>query len=159
MARFFRRGKSRVLFAPTVAGYSATAGTGSPTRGEITGATVLQTQIAEVNGFSFSNSPISVPDLNSTFTSTIAGEDVAEDSGFVFYDDDAASTIRTALAKGTKGFILLLPYGDVATKRVEVWPVESTGVADEWTAGNDPARFNVSFGITSPPSLAGVIPA
>lgn len=158
MARYFRRGKSKVLFTPTVAGYSATAGTGSPTRAEITAGTPLTPQVAEVTGFQFSNSPIATPDLNSTFTSTIAGEDTAADSGFTFYDDDAATTIRTALAKGTKGFILMFPYGDVATKRCEVWPVESTGVADEWSAGNDPARFAVSFGITSPPSLNGTIP-
>ena len=158
MARYFRRGKSKVIFTPTVAAYNATTGTGSPIRAEITAGTPLTPQIAEVNGFSFSNSPIPVPDLNSTFTSTIAGEDTAEDSGFVFYDDDVATTIRTALIKGTKGYILLLPYGDVSTKRAEVWPVESTGIADEWSAGNDPARFSVSFGITSPPSLSATVP-
>lgn len=159
MTRYFRRGKSKILFTPTVTGYSAAAGTGSPTRAEITAGTALTPQIAEVNGFSFSNSPIATPDLNSTFTSTIAGEDTAEDSSLTFYDDDTATTIRTALLKGTKGYILLFPYGDVPTKRMEVWPVESTGVADEWTAGNDPARFAASFGITSPPSLSGVVPA
>lgn len=158
MARYFRRGKSKVVFAPTVAAYDAVTGTGSPIRAEITAATPLTPQIAEVTGFQFSNSPIAVPDLNSTFTSTIAGEDTAADSGFTFYDDDTATTIRTALAKGTKGYVVLMPYGDVSTKRLEVWPVESTGVSDEWSAGNDPARFAVSFGITSPPSLSGTVP-
>lgn len=158
MGRYFRRGKSKIVFTPTVTGYNAVTGTGSPSRAEITAATLLTPQIAEVAGFSFANSPIAVPDLNSTFTSTISGEDTAEDSGLTFYDDDAATTIRTALAKGTKGFILMFPYGDVSTKRCETWPVESTGVADEWSAGNDPARFSVQFGITSPPSLNGTIP-
>lgn len=152
MARYFRRGKSKVIFAPAVAG-------ASPTRPEITAGTMLTPQIAEVSGFQFSNSPIATPDLDSVFTSTIAGEDTAADSGFTFYDDDAAATIRTALAKGTKGFILLFPYGDVPTKRVEKWAVESTGVGDEWSAGNDPARFTVQFGITAPPVTNGTVPA
>lgn len=159
MPRYFRRGKSKIRFATAVAGYNAAAGTGSPSRTEITGSTDLTPQIAEVSGFSFSNSPIAVPDLNSTFTSTIAGEDTAEDSSLTFYDDDVSTTLRTLLVKGTKGFILLFPYGDVTGRRAEVWPIESTGVADEWSAGNDPARFTVAFGITSPPSLSAVIPA
>jgi len=153
MARYFRRGKSKIRFAPTLA--SATA----MTRSEITSSTDLTPQIAEVSGFSFSNSPISVPDLNSTFTSTIAGEDTAEDSSLTFYDDDASSTLRTLMVKGTKGYILLFPYGDVPTKRAEIWPIESTGAADEWSAGNDPARYTVSFGITGPPALNATIPA
>ena len=153
MGRYFRRGLSKVRFVPTI------VDTDAPTRPELTAGTDLTPQIAEVNGFTFANSPIPTPDLNSTFTSTIPGEDTAEDSGFVFYDDDTATAIRTALEKGTRGYIVLMPYGDTPTKRAEVWPVEATGVADEWSTGNDPARFNVSFGITSPPTTDAVIPA
>lgn len=152
MARYFRRGKSKIMFAPAVAG-------ASPTRPEITASTALTPQVAEVSGFSFANSPISTPDLDSTFTSTIAGEDTASDSSLTFYDDDASAVLRALLVKGTAGFILLFPYGDVPTKRCEIWPIQSTGVADEWSAGNDPARYTVQFGITSVPKLAAVIPA
>lgn len=153
MARYTRRGKSKILFLPTIANNAA------PTRAEITAGTALTPQVAEVNGFSFSNSPIQTPDLENTFTSQIGGEDTAADSSLTFYDDDAAATIRTALAKGTAGKILLLPYGDVATKRAEVWPTTTTSVADEWSAGNDPARFTVQFSITSPPERNAVVPA
>jgi hypothetical protein len=79
-------------------------------------------------------------------------------STLTFLDDDASSTIRAALAKGTAGFILLEPYGDVATKRCEVWPVKTTGVNDQWTVGNDPAHFVVGFAITNVPSQNGTIP-
>lgn len=153
MARYFRRGKSKILFLPTVTNQAA------PSRSEITAGTPLTPQVAEVSGFQFTNSPIAMPDLNSTFTSTIPGEDTADDSSLTFYDDDTATTIRTALAKGTSGYILLLPYGDTPTKRAEVWPVTSTGVGDEWSAGNDPARFTVQFGVTAPPTTNAVVPA
>jgi hypothetical protein len=152
MARYFRRGKSKIVYVPVVAG-------ASPTRPEITAGTLLTPQIAEVSGFSFSNSPISTPDLDSTFTSTIAGEDTASDSSLTFYDDDASVVLRNLLVKGTAGYIVLFPLGDVPTKRCEVWPVQSTGVADEWSAGNDPARFTVQFGVTAIPKLAAVVPA
>lgn len=153
MARYFRRGKSLIRFSPTLA--SATA----VTRAEITSSTNLTPSIAEVSGFSFSNSPIAVPDLGSTFTSTIAGEDTAEDSSLTFYDDDTTTTLRSLLVKGTKGYLIMFPVGDVPTRRAEIWPIESTGAADEWTAGNDPARFTVAFGITAPPALNAVVPA
>lgn len=152
MARFFRRGRSKLMFAPTVAG-------ASPTRAEITGSTDLTPQIADIGGFQFSNSPIDTPDLSTTFTTQIAGEDTSDTPSLTFYDDDAAATIRTALAKGTSGAILLFPYGDVPTKRMEVWRVVSTGVNDEWSAGNDPARYVAQFAVTATPTQSGTVPA
>lgn len=153
MSRYFRRGKSKVLFVPTIVTKAA------PSRAELTAGTPLTPQVADMADFQFSNSPIATPDMDSTFTTTIPGEDTTGTPTLTFYDDDAASTIRTALAKGTKGYIVLLPYGDVPTKRAEVWPVESTGVNDEWSAGNDPARYAVAFGVTGVPAQNAVVPA
>lgn len=138
MARFFRRGVSRVYFNATSA----------------IGGTELTNSIAEIAGFQLSNSPIATPDLQSTFTKTIIGEDTTDTSTITFYDDDTASAIRTALAKGNAGFIMLVPYGVGTGKRYESWPVRSTGVNDEWTVGNDPARFVVGFAVTDVPSQA-----
>ena len=150
--RYFRRGTSKIVFLPVVAG-------ASPTRPEIVAGTMLTPQVAEVSGFSFENSPINTPDLDTTFTSTIAGEDTASDSSLTLYDDTASVVLRNLLVKGTAGYIVLFPLGDVPTKRCEIWPVQSTGVADEWSAGNDPARFKVQFGVTAIPKLAAVVPA
>lgn len=153
MGRYFRRGKSKILFVPTIASKAA------PTRIELDAGTPLTPQAADIADFQFSNSPIATPDLDSTFTTTIPGEDTTGTPTLTFYDDDAADTIRTALTKGTKGYIALMPYGDVAAKRMEVWPVESTGVNDEWSAGNDPARYTVAFGVTGVPEQDAVVPA
>lgn len=152
MAKFFRRGVSAIKFLPAVAG-------SSPTRVEITAGTILTPQVNAISGFQLSNSPIPVPDLSTIFTPQINGEDTVADSTITFNDDDASSTIRTALAKGTTGFVILFPYGDTATKRLEKWPVVSTGVNDEWSVGNDPARFVVGFAITAVPVQNGVTPA
>lgn len=155
MARFFRRGVSKVYFLPAV----ATPATG-PTSGEVSAGTHLTNSVAELGGFQLSNSPIATPDLESTFTKTIVGEDTTDASTITFYDTDAAGAnpIRVALAKGAAGFIVLMPYGSTATRRVETWPVRSTGVNDEWTVGNDPARFMVGFAVTEVPSQNGVAP-
>lgn len=152
MARFFRRGVSKIRFLPAVAATS-------PTRAEITAGTDLTAFIADIQGFQLTNSPIPVPNLNETFTGQIDGEDTVQDSGFTLNDDDDTDDVRTALPKGTAGYILLMPYGDTPTKRCEVWPVKVTGFNDAWSVGNDPAQAAVQFAITSTPTQDAVVPA
>lgn len=151
MARFFRRGVSKIKFLPSVAG-------SSPTRPEITAGTDLSGSVAGIGGFTLNNSPISTPDLATNFDSQVNGPDAAGDSSLTFYDDNASSTIRTALAKGTAGYIVLFPYGDVASKRLEVWPVTSTGVNDEWGVDASAAQFQVGFAVTAVPNQNGTTP-
>lgn len=152
MARFFRRGVSKVRFLPAVAG-------ASPTRAEITAGTDLSAAIAAIGGFSLENAPITTPDLATQFDSQIDGPDTSGASTLTFYDDDTSTTVRTALAKGTAGYLLFMPYGDVTSKRCEVWPVKSTGVNDQWSLDATSAQFQVGFAVTSKPNQSGVIPA
>lgn len=152
MARFYRRGVSKTKWAPAVAGTS-------PTRAEITAGIDASPSVAAINGFQFSNSPIATPDLSDNFDSQITGPDTVGDSSIDFYDDDTATTIRTTLAKGTPGFWILMPYGDVPTKRCEKWPATSLGVNDAWSMDAVAAQFNVQFAITSRPVQNAVIPA
>lgn len=152
MSRFFRRGLSLVDFVPTVANKAA------PTALEIAAGEALTPQIAEINGFEFSNSPITTPDLATTFTTQIPGEDTTSTSTLVFYDQDDDDTIRAALAKGTEGYIVFRPYGAGTGKRAEVWPVISTGVNDQWTTGNEAAKFAAAFAITAEPEQEGALP-
>ncbi len=150
--RFFRRGVSAIKFAPAVAG-------SSPTRAEINAGTDLTAQVADINGFQLKNNPIPTPDLSTTFDSQIDGPDGVDDSSLIMYDLTDTAAIRTALAKGTNGFLLLFPYGDVVGKRCEVWPVRSTGVNDQWSLSADPGRYAVGFAVTSRPGQSGVTPA
>lgn len=152
MARFFRRGVSKIYFLPAVASLTA------PTAPEIAAGTDLSGEVADINGFQLTNSPITTPDLSTTFDSQINGPDAASDSSLTFYDDDVSTTIRDALAKGTDGFVLLAPYGSASGKRCEVWPVRVTGFNDEWSMGNDPARAMCGFAITDTPEQDAVLP-
>lgn len=143
--KFFRRGVSLIDFLPAVADPSA------PTDTEISAGTPLTPAIASISGFQLTNTPIPVPNLADTFTSQIDGEDTVADSSLTLNDDDTDDTIRTALAKGTAGFLLLRPYGAGAGKRAEVWPVKVTGFNDVWTVDNSPAQAVVGFAITGVP--------
>jgi len=153
MARFFRRGVTKLVFCPTVAAPAT-----GPTRPELTSGTKL-TGISAISGFSISNNPVPVPDLDSRFTASVPGEDTTEASSLTFYDDNAtASAARTALAKDVVGYIIYMPYGDVPTKRAEVWRVQSTGVNDviDMAAA---ATFTVGLTPLDPPVQNAVIPA
>ena len=154
MARFMRKGRTKIFFIPAAPAPAAV------TVAQITAGDELTPELAEVNGFTFSNSPIMVPDMDSAYTSQIGGEDTAAESSMTFYEKtggDAANPIRTALAKDTPGFALLFPEGlagasPAAGDDYEIWPVVVTSNARTYTVGNEAAQYAVSFSVTSPPS-------
>jgi hypothetical protein len=154
MPRFFRRGKTKVRYAPTIA-----ATTLIPTTAEVTAGVDLTPSVAELNGFSFSNSPIPTPDMASTFTSNIPGEDTADESSIMFYEDTVTNTLQTTLAKGVSGYILIYFAGIAGASpaigdKAEVWPIQSTGPFREYSIGNDPARWGVRFAMTAAPNFS-----
>lgn len=151
MAAFFRRGVSRILFLPAVAGTS-------PTAPEIAAGTNLTPFIGGITGFQLNNTPIPVPNLQDRFTPQITGEDTVADSSLSINDDDTSTVVRTALAKATVGFIYLQPYGATAGKRGEKWPIVVTGYNDEYTTDNANAKANAGFAVTATPTQNCVNP-
>lgn len=151
MAFFYRRGTTKAYFLPAIAG-------SNPTSGEMSAGTDLSPQVLLITGFGFTNQRIQVPVLSSTFVSEINGPDQATASSLTFAEDNASTTIRTLLAKGTVGFILLAPNGIGTGKVAETWPIISSGVNRDWTLGNDPAKFVVELAVTSPPNQNVTLP-
>lgn len=151
MARYIRRGNDRWIFAPAVANKAA------PTRAEINAGTVLHTQMSGVDGFAYDVGSEESWDWASTYDKNIPGTVSSPDSSLTFRDDNASSTIRTALAKNTAGFIIRMPQGDVAGRLALVFPVRSKGA----NHSNDPgsAQFTVGFAIEDEPEMSGVVPA
>lgn len=139
MGKFFRRGKTQVLFVPTIA-----SATKAPTVAELGTGTALGASINDMNGFSFANQPIDTPTLADEFTGKIGGEDQAEDSSFTFYLDDTTNPLRTTLAKGVNGFVVIADFkvgALVAADVVDVWPSRATAAPKQYSLGNDPALW------------------
>jgi hypothetical protein len=151
MARFWRREVSKVAFVATLTSQT------SPTVTEINAGTDLTAALADISGFEIDSSTIPTPDLATAFTPSVPGEDTAKDPRIVFWDDNLSSTVRTALAKGTAGFIVLMPYGKTATKRCEVWAVTTTGYNDEYSTGNEAAKAHCSFAVTAVPKQSSTL--
>lgn len=151
MARFFRRGKTRVFFLPTIV-----SGTKAPTVAEITAGTDLSLSTNDITGFSFANQPIDVPDLASAFTSKIPGPDEADDSTLKLYVDSVTNPLLTTLAKDVAGYIVIKDYkigAMAAADKVDTWPIIVASTAKDYSLGNDPATFTSTFTITSPPAV------
>jgi len=160
MARFHPSNKTKVVIAPAVASLAAPSGP------EITAGTVLTVAasttlagLVEMSGFETAPSDISVPDVGTSFDGMIPGRRAASAASMTFYDDDASSTIRTALAEGTVGYIIIMPYGQTAGRRCEVWPVRVSAVNDsQITSANEAKKFVVSMSVTADPSKVAVVP-
>lgn len=154
MARFLRRGKARVYFLPSVAG-------ANPTTLEIDAGTNLTARIADMAGWQLESAPIATPDMGSRFESSIPGGQSVAASSLTFYADDAASadSIKTALKVDTAGFIYIQHAGPGVGRTADLFPSRVSAVGNEYSTGNDPARFAVNFAITAPPTIDGPVPA
>lgn len=151
-----RRGVTKFLFLKTIA-----AADNIPTRPELGGkdATQLSDAISDIEGWSLENTPIDTPDWGSTFSTTIPGEDKADNSSLSFYEDQVSDLIEQLLSKGTVGFIVILRKGDVpGSKSMDIFPIRVGSRAPQYSAGSEPAKFKVSFGITDEPTLDAEIP-
>lgn len=151
MARFFRRGKTKVVFTQTVGVLTA------PTVSNITTGSDLTAAINDLTGFEFANKPIDTPDLATSFTSKIPGPDEAKDASLKYYRDSASNPLDSTLAKDVLGFIIVGDYKILGSwtsgDKVDVWPVQVASNSKEYSLKNDPALSNVIFTVTGTPAF------
>lgn len=158
MGKFIYPGVAKVVFAPSVSNLAA------PSSGEISAGTVLTTPgttglMKVMKGWTTEPSNADVPDVGTTFIPTIPGMKSSSEASIEFYDDDASTTIRTALAEGTAGYMIIMRYGQTTGKRAEVFPCKVTTLNDiDIEAAANPAMFVATFAITSAPNKSAVCP-
>lgn len=149
-----RRGVTKIYFLQDIA-----AATNIPTRPELTTGTDLSSAISDIAGWSLGNSPIDTPDLGSSLTTSIPGEDKADSSTLTFYEDQAGDTVETLLSKGAEGYVVILRKGDVsASKSMDIFPVRVASRAPAYSTGSDPAKFTVTFAVSGQPTLDAAVP-
>jgi len=156
VGRFIRRGKAKFYFLPTVA-----SPTLIPTAAEITAGIDITKQVADLSGWRRTGSSVNTPDMGSDFVSNISGEKTVEASSFTFYADDtqAVNSLKTAMAEDTVGFVYICGSGRATGKEADTFPVRSNTVGNEYTVGNDPARFVIEYAITDNPAIDKPQPA
>jgi hypothetical protein len=134
------------------------ANTSSPTRAEINAGLDLSAQVAEVTGFELAGDSADAADLGGGFVAQVPARVTASDSEIVFYASSNSNDIRSTLPRGTAGFLLILPEGDVAGQKCECWPATVKSMFLDQNI-EDPAKVHVQFSITSQPTQNVTIPA
>jgi hypothetical protein len=150
--RYFRPGLTKVTFA------SAISNIASPTRGEINAGTELSAEISDSSGWQVSSNFLDLPDLGSTFTAKLAARTSADDSSLTFYASSNSIDVRALLPRTTTGFIIWFDEGDVAGRKMDVFPV-TVGSAPKDRSLEDPARIIINFAVTRVPSENVTVPA
>ena len=126
------------------------------TTAEQTAGTELGPELADVGGFSFTNNPITTPDMDNVFVAQISGEDSADQSALTFYEALVADAIQLALVKGTTGFVVFF-FGGIAGASpasgddYEAWPSTVSAAPRLYVAGNEAAQYRVDFAVTDVP--------
>lgn len=154
--RFMRRGVTKILWLTSVSSPELV-----PTRAELTepNAFDITEAVSDVEGWSLTNEAIETPDMASTFSSSIPGGDSSENSSLSFYEDEESEEIETLLPKGARGFVVFLRKGDKPlSPSMDCFPAQVASRSAQYSTGNEPAKFQVAFTITSPPGLDRVIP-
>ncbi len=151
-----RKGRTKIWWVLTIATPTA------PTAAEVNAGTRIDTALAEINGFTFANTPIETPDMATTFVSKIPGEDTVGDSNMTFYEDTTTNPISTALAKGAIGNVVIFYVGTAgaspaAADKAEVWPSIVASNAKQYTTSNEAAKYMVTFTNTAAPSAATLV--
>jgi hypothetical protein len=147
---FFRKGTSRAYWVSTVAVKTA------PTAAEIAAGTELSDRINNIDGLSYENTPLPTENMAEAFTATIPGPDEVAKTTFTFLEKKTTNPLRTTLAKGTSGFLVMFPGGTAgatpaAADKCDVWPVTVTGRPRDWDLSKA-ATYKVGFTPTATPA-------
>src|SRR5438128_299003 len=150
--RYIPQGVTHYYFVSAMASYL------SPTRAEINAGTDLTPELNEAGDWAINSEAIDTPDYAAAFTPQIPGNVTVDGSTLNMYADVASADVRTLLPRNTTGFILKMPGGDVAGRKMDVFPVK-VGSQGKPNAIGTPSTINLIFYITRAPAENVTIPA
>lgn len=151
--RFFPTGTTKYYWVPTIATKSA------PSRAELNAGTNLSPDLAAVDGWQVESALIDTPDISTRFVSQIAGRITAPSSSITMYADAAGTDARTLMPRDTTGFIVRLDGGDVAGRKMDVFPVKVTSAPKALGTDDAAGTIQFTYAITSEPAENVTIPA
>jgi hypothetical protein len=152
-SRYIPEGVRHFYFCPAIATLTA------PTRTELNAGTDLTPQVGGFGNWGVTGNPVNTGDLASTFTPTIPGLTAADGTTLDMYADKTSADVRTLLPRDTTGFIVVFPEGDVATRKMDVFPVKVQSCEKTASLGGNPAMVNLVFTTTALPAENVTVPA
>lgn len=131
----------------------------APTRAELNAGTDLVRDLADNSGWVVTSNQSDAPDMGSKFTGKVSGRTTADDSTLAMYASKNSIDSRSLMPRDSVGFMVWLDGGDVAGQLMDVFPVTVSSVGKPRSVGDEVARINFSYAITSAPAENVVIPA
>lgn len=150
--RYLAAGTTQIYWVGAIAAPAA------PTRAELDAGWDLSWEVADTGGW------LATPTYNDTtrFSATNAtskpGILGTDGTSLMMYADRAGDDIRSLLAKGTSGFIVVFHGGDVAGRLMDVWPVQVACLWQPVKVGDDPAQIPIDFAVTGDIKPGLVVP-
>lgn len=152
-SRFFRPGVTKCYWVVSIANIAA------PTRSELNAGSDLSKDILDISGWMVSGQAISTPDLNSRFVGNIPGLTSADESSISFYQGETGVDVRSLMPRDTSGNIIWLDGGDVAGRKMDVFPVRILSLGKTRSMGSEAARLVIQYSVTTEPAENVTIPA
>jgi hypothetical protein len=151
--RYINPGVTKYYFCSAIANKSA------PTRPELNAGTDVTRETAAIEGWVIDSANVDTPDADTSFTGNIPGRLTAADSSFTFYADPSGADARALMPRNTNGFIVIMDGGDVAGRKMDVFPVRVASVGKVRSVeGSEAATVVIKFAVTSQPAEDVVIP-
>jgi hypothetical protein len=142
--RYTPPGQRKVWWVPTISNKN------TPTLAEMSAGTDVTGEVASMDGWSVSSDTQDAPDLGSKFVSQVSGAITAPSSSLNCYMSSTSTDIRSLLARGSAGFIVLPWDGAGSANKCDVFPVQVTAMPKQ-SSTTDVAQIQVQFAITSVP--------
>lgn len=150
--RYARFGVTKCYFCPTIVNILG------PTRAELNAGTDLSGEVESINGFQVVSNFIDTPDLAGPFVGVIIGRTSAEQSSITCYASINSVDVRGLLPRGTTGNIVWLDEGDVAGRKMDVYPITVGSIPKDRDL-EAAARIIVNVAITRTPAENVTVPA
>lgn len=150
--RFIRPGTTKCYWVVSISNILA------PTRLELNAGSDLSKDLADINGWMVAGQKVDIPDLNSSFVANIPGLVQASESAITFYQGDTGVDVRSLMPRNAAGNIVWLDGGDVAGRKMDIYPVRVLAVGKERKIGAEPARIAIQYSISAVPAEDVTIP-
>lgn len=129
----------------------------SVSRAELTTSTDLSCEVTSIIGWEIASQVITDPQWG-VFDAQRPGRTVVDPAQLLLKADRAGTDIRSLLSRGTAGWVLILPSGDVENHPMNVYPVTVAMVSQPMRV-RGAANVLVTFAVTGEPAADVPIPA
>jgi hypothetical protein len=151
--RYIPEGVRHFYYLPACATITA------PTRTELNAGTDLTPEVSGFGNWGVTSSAVDTPDLASRFTPSIPGLTTVDGPTIAMYADSTSADVRTLLPRDTVGFIVVFPEGDIATRKMDIFPVKVLSAEKMASLGGNPATIELTFSVTKLPAENITVPA